>query len=430
MSSFLDDLDKWLLESVEKKAEEPPTALPKVDDGDRPAPTGARAAENESDVKSEIPAESVDEASGAAAEGPGRGENVPSNSIGTKAAPTGEDPSVETASVKAKPDDPGTSMPARADMGEKYSAAQLRDMGDTILADIAVATAAAEKPASAEKPAEGEKQAEEGEKSAEAEQPAEGEKSAEEKPAADLPPALKEKAEDMKEKAEDKDKDDESEAEDNPCPKSAEAEDKSDESVKQAEEAGKEAASLVTDQLQMGEEATSQASAEEIVGSVLKSAEVDAINVDEFLKGFKSKSAMPMPVEDVAPEAAGDAAPVMEDASDVGAVAEGPAEDDLAQIVQALIEAGVTPEELLALAEGGGEAVPAEAAAAVPAVAEEAVAAEAEAPKVAEAKTEPEQKAWKDMSTEEKKAELRKAVEKIAAARNADAPKEDDKKGE
>ena len=342
MNEILSDIDLWL-----KEAEAAPTSHPSAsaDDGDQPATTGARASENESDVKQDIPGDNVDSASGDQAEGPGRGENNPINSIGTKATATGEDSSVETASVKSSPDDPGTAHPAKADMGEKYSAAEALIAGDEILADISGVAAAAKQAAEA-------KQAEK-EKAAEAEAPAEEEKEAEaEKP-------------EEEEKAAEAETSDEGE-------KEAEAE-KPEEEEKSAEQAGAEAAEAVTEVTGVGKEAELAASVLQTVAlNIVKAAEADAKNVAEFLQGLADKQAMD----------AGDGGEVMEETSEaveeapVEAPVEAPMPDaaapagdaDLQELVQMLIDAGVTPEELMALAAGGAQgAAPAEEAMAMPA---------------------------------------------------------------
>jgi hypothetical protein len=88
----------------------------KADGMNHPAPVGFRAKENEKDVKEDVP-DNVEEA-------PDNQQDSDYDHVqlGTKKAPTGEDPSAED-SYKGKKDDPGTSHPADAeDVGEKYSA--------------------------------------------------------------------------------------------------------------------------------------------------------------------------------------------------------------------------------------------------------------------------------------------------------------------
>ena len=329
MTDFLSEMDKWTLEAATaavKQAADEPSSHPsaKAEDGNQSASTGARASENEKDVKSQVPGTTVNEAKGSDVSGPGRGENTPALHTVLDSKATGEAPAVETASVKGKPEDPGTTHPAKADMGEKYSAAQLRGIGDEILADVAVATAVSTK--SAELPA------------VKAEEKAETKK---------------------EEKAETK------------------AEDKA-EDVKKAEVVGKEAAAAVIEQLSQP-----VVSAEEIVNSIVKQASADAVNVADFLAGYLSKQALD----------AGSTGDTVMDETSQGAGAEGagavPAgagagaegaggEAEMEQIVQALLQAGVSPEELMALIQGqGGEAG---AAPAAPAGAEMAAGAPEAAP--------------------------------------------------
>ena len=101
--------------------------------GDPPATTGARASENAADVKSDVPGESVDDSAEKETVS-GAGEDTPTNTQGTVAAATGEDPE----STDSTKDDPGTSHVATAG-GEKY--ATTNDViagGNDFLADLLV----------------------------------------------------------------------------------------------------------------------------------------------------------------------------------------------------------------------------------------------------------------------------------------------------
>jgi hypothetical protein len=243
-------------------------------------------------------------------------------------------------------------------MGEKFSVAQLMNMGDAILADIAVASAVSQKSAAAE-PIVAEVKKEEKKKS--------------------VPAAV---VEEKKEEAAEKQAEDKAEVE--------------------AEEAGKEAAAIVANQLNLG------ASNETVIDNIMKTASADAHNVFDYLVGFV-KSAMEA-------GSAGDA--MMNEASQAGAGA-GPAagagqDAEIEALVRALVEAGVTPDELMALAQGGaqGGEMPAEGgempAAAAGEMPPEAMAAEA--PKMASAKQ------WNDMSIVEKSAQLRLALGKASTS--------------
>lgn len=110
-----------------------------VDNNVQKAQTGARAAEYEADVKKQQGAPAVDNTAEMSQEG--RQDDVQLN-IGTNAAATGEDPAAEK-DYKGTKDDPGTSHPAKANDGEKYSSvtfkqahAKCSDLGNEILADL------------------------------------------------------------------------------------------------------------------------------------------------------------------------------------------------------------------------------------------------------------------------------------------------------
>ena len=97
------------------------------DDGTQSASTGARSAENAADIKDKLPA-SVDETTPTTASPPRAGLNTPTNSIGTQASEAGEG----VPPVKDKQDDPPTSSALKA--------ANVLELGNSILADLAVAT--------------------------------------------------------------------------------------------------------------------------------------------------------------------------------------------------------------------------------------------------------------------------------------------------
>lgn len=110
-----------------------------VDNDVQKATTGARASEYEADVKKQQGALAVDNTPELSQEG--RQDEVQLN-IGTNAAATGEDAAAEK-DYKGTKDDPGTSHPAKADDGEKYSSVTFKEahtrcsaLGNEILADI------------------------------------------------------------------------------------------------------------------------------------------------------------------------------------------------------------------------------------------------------------------------------------------------------
>lgn len=112
----------------------------RVDAMTQSSPMGARAKENEKDVKEDHPGGGVDNTS------PESGGDQDSHqfNIGTVQSATGEQPSVED-DYKGDKEDPGTSHPANADdVGEKYSSMKFRpllklafDKMNGVVADIA-----------------------------------------------------------------------------------------------------------------------------------------------------------------------------------------------------------------------------------------------------------------------------------------------------
>jgi hypothetical protein len=109
-----------------------------VDNNVQSAPEGARASEYETDIKKQQGALAVDNAPEMSPEG--RQNEVQLN-IGTNAKATGEDPAAEK-DFKGTKDDPGTSSPAKANDGEKYSNVSFktaRDQCSTLGNDILAA---------------------------------------------------------------------------------------------------------------------------------------------------------------------------------------------------------------------------------------------------------------------------------------------------
>jgi len=147
--TVLESLNALLKQASAKRAEDDmgssDTTHPSksVDDGTQPASEGARSAENTSDVKSQIGPNSTDNA---------KPENMENKSVNplTTASAVGEDPSVETSSVKDKPEDDDTSHPASAAFGEKYSraraASEVVKSANMVLTKLAALTIKAEQP--------------------------------------------------------------------------------------------------------------------------------------------------------------------------------------------------------------------------------------------------------------------------------------------
>lgn len=114
-----------------------PTAS--VDNNVQTATEGARSSEYESDIKKQQGALAVDNTPEMSQEG--RQDEVQLN-INTNAKATGEDPSTEH-DYKGDKDDPGTSHPAKANDGEKYSSVSFKqahatcsNLGNDILANL------------------------------------------------------------------------------------------------------------------------------------------------------------------------------------------------------------------------------------------------------------------------------------------------------
>lgn len=125
LREFLSEVENEKQASVKKRAEantEPgsqggATSHPSksVDDGTQPASEGQRSQENTSDVKKTISTGGVDSASDSSPSQEDQQLNV-----GITSTSTGEDPSNED-NYKGDKEDPGTTHPAKASEGEKYS---------------------------------------------------------------------------------------------------------------------------------------------------------------------------------------------------------------------------------------------------------------------------------------------------------------------
>ena len=314
------------------------------------ATLGAVAAEASADIKKDI-VNSVDGQGKGDVAGDGRGENTPVLSIGGNVvAPTGEDPAAENPK-KDTPDDPGTSHPAKV-----ASVSDAIRIGESILADIAVAKSASEAPLVPDtKPT-----------------------IKEVKPSAELT-----KVDPEKEKVLDKTASEKTEVTPEVTPeeimelskKASEGKDLTDE--EQEKLAGFVAASLINEKLseagvKTAAYATAQhvidAKAQALVSDVMVKAARDANNVADYLQAYFTKLAEELPPEALAqlgamdpamgggmdPAAMGGMDPAAMGA-DPGAGGEaGVSEAEIEALVQALLEAGVSPEEIMALISGGG----------------------------------------------------------------------------
>lgn len=142
--SALAELDAYLgeLQKTASETGEDSTAHPvQSEDGQLSSATeGSRSAENESDVTSDVGVQNINDAA------PAKDEE-PAPVALTTAATTGKDPANETSSAKMDKEDPGTSHPAKAASvleviqracAEKGAEKVASDLGNEIMADIAV----------------------------------------------------------------------------------------------------------------------------------------------------------------------------------------------------------------------------------------------------------------------------------------------------
>jgi len=103
----------------------------KADTGNQPAAEGARSAENSADTVEAVGKPAIDQAANATDQVGTDSAAADHVQIGTRKAPTGEDPSVETSSVNSTLQDPGTSHPASTDnpeLGSKYASMATADL--------------------------------------------------------------------------------------------------------------------------------------------------------------------------------------------------------------------------------------------------------------------------------------------------------------
>lgn len=145
----LEDLDKFVTELREKQAAELPlggdqgdkdTTHPSttVDNQEQAATEGARSAENEADISKDVPGVNINDVPAADANKPAAMENL------TTAEDTGDDPSNETSGVKFDKDDPGTAHPAEMDGTENGKSASINEMIEQSIAQFGVEKTAAE----------------------------------------------------------------------------------------------------------------------------------------------------------------------------------------------------------------------------------------------------------------------------------------------
>lgn len=145
----LDDLDKFVTTLREKQAAELPlggdqgdkdTEHPSksVDNQEQPATEGARSAENEADISKDVPGVNINDVPAADANKPAAMESL------TTAKDTGDDPANETSSVKSDKDDPGTSHPAEMDGTENGKSASVQQVIEQSISQFGVEKTAAE----------------------------------------------------------------------------------------------------------------------------------------------------------------------------------------------------------------------------------------------------------------------------------------------
>lgn len=93
----------------------------KADDNVIPLQTGARAAENERDIKAQEPVTSIENKPDEKPSSGSGNQAAVQNAINMTVSATGEDPSIED-NFNGKPDEPGTTSVMNYDSGEKYAA--------------------------------------------------------------------------------------------------------------------------------------------------------------------------------------------------------------------------------------------------------------------------------------------------------------------
>jgi hypothetical protein len=315
-----------------------------VDNNVQKAETGARASEYEADIKKQQGALAVDNTPEMSYEG--RQDEVQQN-IGTNVAATGEDPAAEK-DFKGTKDDPGTSHPAKANDGEKYSSVtfkQARDaaaaLGNDILA--ALVNASTEK-------------------------------------AAEMPAFLKDKKEEPKSEAKGELKGDQHKLD---VDNDGKIEGSDLKALREGKEAAFKAGYELAKELGLSKEAA-EASVREICANTLREADEMA---DLFVGFVSQKTAAADPAEEAAEgedhsapgddesgaSPAGDAAgapaglegmmggapPAPDMGGDMGG-AGAPSEDEAVQeLAMALEELGIPPEALLQAVQGGAGAAPA-----------------------------------------------------------------------
>ena len=331
LREFLSEVENEKQASVKKRAEantEPgsqggATSHPSksVDDGTQPASEGKRSQENTSDVKKSIVAGGVDAAS----------DNNPSQedqqlNVGITSTSTGEDPSNED-NYKSDKEDPGTTHPAKASEGEKYSSLSfgtLRGLAEKkandLLSDIANSVKEA---------------------------------------AQMMPPFIQKK---IKEKEEG-----EKAEEGHETPAEEKAEDKAENKNKKMAAAGAAAANLTAEQAKLtklAQEAVA-GSIEATIADGLEKAAMVGSYLAAFYKAAEGEAAAPSdesgdPAAEEESEGGMDVDPsaLAQMAGEGGGMPEaGASPDDAAhELLMALQEQGINPEELLAMIQQGGGA--------------------------------------------------------------------------
>jgi len=137
----VDQLSKWVLAGMHKRANDTTHPVENADDGTTPATTGAPAAEAKRDAEAQTPGQSA-AAAAPASDNPtvGGTSGTPANQ-GTGAAMAGE---LKVETPKPTADDPGTSHPAKA--ARFATIREAKEAGLAILASLATAKSANAQP--------------------------------------------------------------------------------------------------------------------------------------------------------------------------------------------------------------------------------------------------------------------------------------------
>ena len=137
----VDQLSKWVLAGLHKRANDTTHPVENADDGTTPATTGAPAAEAKRDAEAQTPGQSAAAAAPASDNPPVGGTSGTPANQGTGAAMAGE---LKVETPKSTADDPGTSHEAK--VSELRTVKEIKAAGLAILSSLATAKSAVRSP--------------------------------------------------------------------------------------------------------------------------------------------------------------------------------------------------------------------------------------------------------------------------------------------